>query len=61
MSTESIFNFVRINERIGTGGQPTREQLEAARNEGYQAIVNLAPSNAENHARSESFPLDGAK
>lgn len=50
MRTESILNFIQINDRIGTGGQPTREQLEAARNEDYQAIINLAPSNAQNNA-----------
>jgi uncharacterized protein (TIGR01244 family) len=50
MSVESILNFIRIDERIGTGGQPTREQLEAARDAGYQAVINLAPDNADNHA-----------
>src|SRR4051812_46267808 len=50
MSTESIINFVKINERIGTGGQPTSQQFDAARAEGYEAVVNLAPSNADNHA-----------
>jgi protein tyrosine phosphatase (PTP) superfamily phosphohydrolase (DUF442 family) len=50
MSTESIFNFIKIDNRIGTGGQPTAQQLQAARNEGYEAIINLAPSNADNHA-----------
>lgn len=50
MGTESILNFIRINDRVGTGGQPTREQLEAAHAEGYQAVINLAPANADNHA-----------
>lgn len=50
MSTEEIFNFIRINEKIGTAGQPTKAQLKAARDEGYEAIINLAPEIAENHA-----------
>lgn len=50
MNTESIVNFIRVSEAIGTSGQPTAEQLEAARNDGYEAIVNLAPHNADNHA-----------
>jgi uncharacterized protein (TIGR01244 family) len=50
MSTQSIFNYIEIDNRIGTGGQPTKEQLEAARDEGYQAVINLAPSDAQNNA-----------
>ena len=38
MTTDSILNFIRINERIGTAGQPTADQLQAARDEGYDAI-----------------------
>jgi protein tyrosine phosphatase (PTP) superfamily phosphohydrolase (DUF442 family) len=50
MATSSIFNFIAINERIGTGGQPTKKQLAAAHAEGYQAVINLAPSDAQNNA-----------
>lgn len=50
MATAGIFNFIKVSDRIGTGGQPTREQLEAARDEGYQAVINLAPSDPENFA-----------
>lgn len=57
MKTESIFNFIPIGDRVGTGGQPTQEQFRAARDEGYQAVVNLAPSNAENHALADEDRL----
>ena len=50
MSTQSIFNFIEVNDRIATGGQPTSEQLEDARNEGYEAVINLAPHDADNRA-----------
>ena len=50
MAVKDIFNFAPINERISTGGQPTAEQFEAARDEGYAAVINLAPSDAENNA-----------
>lgn len=50
MATTDIFNFIAISNRVGTGGQPTREQFEAARDEGYQAVINLAPHDAENFA-----------
>ena len=50
MAVKDIFNFEPINERISTAGQPTAEQLEAARDEGYAVVVNLAPSDAENNS-----------
>jgi protein tyrosine phosphatase (PTP) superfamily phosphohydrolase (DUF442 family) len=60
MTTESILNFIRIGDSVGTGGQPTQEQFEAARGEGYQAVVNLAPSNAENHALADEDRVVGS-
>ena len=50
MSTEAITNFIKINEKIGTAGQPTEEQLQSARDEGYTNIINLAPESADNYA-----------
>jgi protein tyrosine phosphatase (PTP) superfamily phosphohydrolase (DUF442 family) len=50
VSVETILNFVRVSEQVATGGQPTAAQLQAARDEGCRAVVNLAPANAENHA-----------
>jgi len=38
----SIRNFVAINERIGTAGQPTREQFPLIADAGYEAVINLA-------------------
>ena len=38
MAVTDIFNFAPINEQISTGGQPTPEQFEAARDEGYVAV-----------------------
>jgi protein tyrosine phosphatase (PTP) superfamily phosphohydrolase (DUF442 family) len=50
MTVESIYKYRKIDDRIATGGQPTEAQFEAIRDEGYQAVINLAPSDAENHA-----------
>lgn len=50
MDTSSITNFIKVTDKIATSGQPTHEHLQAARDEGYQAIINLAPNDAENHA-----------
>lgn len=45
MSTAEIFNYLPIDERIATAGQPTEEQLREAAAEGFTAIINLAPVN----------------
>ncbi len=42
MSTEEIYNYYRINERIATGGQPNEGQIRSAANDGFQVLVNLA-------------------
>ena len=45
MSTEEIFNYLKIDDRISTAGQPTEDQLRDAAAEGFTAIINLAPVN----------------
>ncbi len=49
----SIKNFLRVNEQICTGGQPTMAELEKLKQDGVRAIINLRrPSeyNAEEEA-----------
>ena len=53
----SIKNFLRVNEQICTGGQPTMAELEKLKQEGVRAIINLRrPSeyNAEEEAAKAS-------
>ena len=45
MGTEEIFNYVKVNDRLITGGQPTEEQLRAVAADGFTAVINLAPVN----------------
>ena len=47
MSTQDLHNYRRVNDRISTGGQPTREQLRSAADEGFSAVVNLAVGSAD--------------
>jgi protein tyrosine phosphatase (PTP) superfamily phosphohydrolase (DUF442 family) len=51
MTVESIYNYRKIDDRIATSGQPTEAQFETIRDEGYQAVINLAPHDAKNHSR----------
>src|SRR3990170_4037228 len=38
---EGIRNFLRVNEKICTGGQPTLEQLAELKAGGIRAVLNL--------------------
>jgi protein tyrosine phosphatase (PTP) superfamily phosphohydrolase (DUF442 family) len=40
--TSDVLNFVPINERLATGGQPTPAQLADLAREGYEVVINLA-------------------
>jgi uncharacterized protein (TIGR01244 family) len=44
MGTDGIYNFIRIDDRVATSGQPTAAQMAAARDEGIRVVVNLAPT-----------------
>jgi protein tyrosine phosphatase (PTP) superfamily phosphohydrolase (DUF442 family) len=37
-----MYNFRQFNDRIGTAGQPTADELKQAAIEGYQDVVNIA-------------------
>lgn len=42
MSTQDIYNYRKVDDRIITGGQPTEDQLRAAAAEGFRTVINLA-------------------
>ncbi len=41
MALDDIKNFLRLDERIATAGQPTAEQLAEIAAAGYEAVINL--------------------
>ncbi len=41
MSTQEIVNYLKVNDTLVTGGQPTVEQLKAAASEGFTTVINL--------------------
>ncbi|MBI3663565.1 MAG: protein tyrosine phosphatase family protein [Acidobacteria bacterium] len=68
----SIKNFLRINEKICTGGQPTLDDLARLKADGIKAVVNLRQAtefNAEEEAakakelglRYFHIPVNGAE
>lgn len=42
VSTEDIRNYLKVDDTLITGGQPTEDQLRSAASEGFQDVVNLA-------------------
>jgi protein tyrosine phosphatase (PTP) superfamily phosphohydrolase (DUF442 family) len=43
MPVDEIYNAIRVNEHLLTGGQPTEDQLRAASADGFTRVINLAP------------------
>ena len=43
MTISDIYNFIQIDDRIATSGQPTADQFRRAREAGYEVVINLAP------------------
>lgn len=39
---DQIYNFLSLDERLGTAGQPTAEQFHAVKEAGYRTVINLA-------------------
>lgn len=48
MSLENIPNFLRLEEWLCCGGQPTAEQFRAAARAGVQVVINLALATSPN-------------
>jgi uncharacterized protein (TIGR01244 family) len=42
MSTTEIYHYLKVNEYLITGGQPSEEQIRAAAEEGFTTVINLA-------------------
>lgn len=53
MATGEIFNYVKVNDRLITAGQPTADQLRAAADEGFMAVINLATYNPGHSLENE--------
>ncbi len=41
MSTQDITNYIEVDDRTVTGGQPTEDQLKSAAAEGFVTVINL--------------------
>ena len=55
---ENIFNYLWLNDKVATGGQPTEKQLELVKNAGYQTVINLALPTSENALPDEKAVVE---
>ncbi len=51
---DDILNYVHISERVGSAGQPRREQFAAVARAGYEVVVNLAMPDSTNALPDEA-------
>lgn len=57
-SLEDIYNYLPIDERISTSGQPSEKQFEIIKANGFEHVINLAPHDAENSLKNERETLE---
>lgn len=54
MSTSEIFNYVKVNDQVITGGQPTADQLRSTAAEGFVTVINLAVNEPDRTLEDEA-------
>lgn len=54
VTTQAIYNYRKVDEQFITAGQPREEQLEAAAQEGFKRVINLAPTSSRNALKDEA-------
>jgi uncharacterized protein (TIGR01244 family) len=59
MDIREIYNYIEVDDRISTGGQPTGEQIKAAAADGFTTVISLLPAQSE-HALSGEAELVAA-
>ena len=56
--TSNIFNFIQLDDRVATSGQPTEAQFGLVKEAGYTTVINLAPKSHENALGNEDEILE---
>jgi len=59
-SLNSIYNYLLVDDRFHTSGQPTAKQLKTITKSGFKTVINLAPGSAENAIKEEREILEKA-
>jgi len=51
---QDILNYIEVNELISTAGQPSVEQFELLKDEGFEVVINLALCSSSNALENEN-------
>jgi protein tyrosine phosphatase (PTP) superfamily phosphohydrolase (DUF442 family) len=54
MSSNEIYNYIKVSEEIITSGQPTADQLRSLAVEGFTTVINLATINPPHSLEDEA-------
>jgi protein tyrosine phosphatase (PTP) superfamily phosphohydrolase (DUF442 family) len=54
-----IYNFRTVGGKLGTAGQPTKDQFSAIRQAGFDAVINLALPTSDNALPNEGSVVTG--
>ena len=54
---EGVYNFIAVDDRVATAGQPTEAQFRALRDAGYEVVINLAPDGLDTSLAGEDALL----
>jgi len=50
---KDILNFIQIDKKLATAGQPSKKQFKQIAKEGYEVVINLAMHNHKNALKEE--------
>jgi protein tyrosine phosphatase (PTP) superfamily phosphohydrolase (DUF442 family) len=53
-----IMNFYQYNEMLASGAQPTPEQIEKLKINGFEVVFNISPSSAKNALKEEALIVE---
>jgi protein tyrosine phosphatase (PTP) superfamily phosphohydrolase (DUF442 family) len=54
MSTRGIYNYLKVDDAVITGGQPTEDHLRSAAKEGVRTVINLDALDSRNALADEA-------
>ena len=54
VTTQTIYNYRKVDEQFVTAGQPRTAELRAAAAEGFKRVINLAPTSSRNALPDEA-------
>lgn len=49
-----IFNYLQLDQRLASSGQPTEQQFRRIAESGYEQVINLLPADTENSLPGEA-------